>query len=170
MFAIKSTARVQCCQRTASTVLCLAFKRLAPEKYYSLTIQLIWHKINLFWLFEIKWTNMINCYDSGIISNRKLPNSQIWELFCSKARTQLNTYLVCNCQHSQEERELEFLSIGDFCFLQHSSLPHRDTAHTLGIVWMFSWVILFSIAKVKKKTNSLFIVLQTGKYSGYPAI
>lgn len=76
---------------------------------------------------------------------------------CNKEITQLNTYLVCNCQHSQEERELEFLSIGDFCFLQHSSLPHRDTAHMLGIVWLFSWVILFSIVKVKKKTNTLFI-------------
>lgn len=73
-----------------------------------------------------------------------LSNAEISEPFV----THLIIYLVCNCQHSQEERELEFPSIGDFYFLLHSSLLHRDTTHTLGIVWLFSSVILFSVAKV----------------------
>lgn len=151
----------------------LLLQRNITLQYYREILPLDWFQTKIMYLdcLELNrliWSTIMTL--SGITSNRKLLNAQIWKLFYIKAITQLNTYLVCNCQHSQAERELEFLSIGDFCFLQHSSLPHRDTAHMLGIVWLFSWVILFSIAKVKKKTKTLFTELQTGKYSGCPAI
>lgn len=59
------------------------------------------------------------------------------------------TYPVCNFQHYQEERELEYPSKGEFCVPQHRILLHKDITHMLDSVLPVSLEVLFSIKKKK---------------------